>query len=297
MKVLVSGGRGFIGWHVCDRLNDLGHEPVIFDRHRNETDYEQILGDVRDPVAVTEAVAHCEGVIHLAGVLGTQETIRNPRPAAETNVLGSLNVFEAVAQYELPAVYIAVGNHFEQNSYSITKTCAERMAFMYNRERGTQIGVVRAFNAYGPGQIPSAPYGPSKVRKIIPSFACRALAGDPVEVYGDGEQIMDCIHVRDVARILVGALLADLGSYDTPIEAGSGNPTTVNDIAGMVIQAAGQGEIVHVPLRPGETPGARVLADTTTIPRTVFDQRLESFKHLSVGIKETVNWYRDEWVS
>jgi UDP-glucose 4-epimerase len=110
-----------------------------------------VLGDIRDATSVTEAVSHADGVIHLAGVLGTQETIDNPRPAAETNILGGLNVLEAIAQYGVPAVNIAVGNHWMNNTYSITKSTVARFADMYNRYRGTRVSVVRALNAYGPG--------------------------------------------------------------------------------------------------------------------------------------------------
>ena len=289
MKVLVTGGTGFIGSYVCDVLLGRGCEPLVFDRQAGRPRYagaaNVILGDVRDPVAVTEAVAHADAVIHLAGVLGTQETVGNPRPAAETNVLGSLNVFEAVAQYQLPAVYICVGNWWEQNSYSITKTCAERFAVMFNRERGTRISAVRAMNAYGPRQVPAAPFGPSKVRKIMPAFICRALTGQPLEVYGDGEQVMDMVHAADVAGALVEELFSPSG-LDTPRVVGTGARTTVNDIAEMVCRAAGQGEIVHVPLRPGESPGAEVLAP----------ERRYDFVQLQAGTFETVEWFRERWL-
>lgn len=145
MKVLVTGGAGFIGTHVGHALERRGHQPIVFDRAaRPQSFFESFFGDIRDATHVTEAVAHADAVIHLAGVLGTQETIANPYPATETNVLGGLNVFQAVAQYKLPCVYIAVGNHWMQNTYSISKTTVERFAHMFNEERGTNIKVVRA---------------------------------------------------------------------------------------------------------------------------------------------------------
>jgi UDP-glucose 4-epimerase len=98
---------------------------VVFDHHRSgPRDYEVILGDIRDATAMVELAAHCDGIIHLAAVLGTQETIFNPRPAAETNLVGGLNFLEAVSQYDLPGVYIAIGNHWMNNSYSISKTAS-----------------------------------------------------------------------------------------------------------------------------------------------------------------------------
>lgn len=298
MKVLVTGGTGFIGSHVVKRLLEQGHEPVIFDRHIKmpPPGCELILGDVRDATAVTEAVAHVEAVIHLAAVLGTQETIHNPRPAAETNVLGALNVFEAVAEYELQAAYAAVGNYWMENTYSISKTCAERFARMFNQERGTRIAVVRALNAYGPGQSVAAPFGPSKVRKIAPAFICRAFAGQPIEVYGDGLQVMDMIHVQDVAEIFVRAL--ELGPHPDgiPYEAGTGRATTVLDVA-QTVAADVEGkigdsvEIVHLPMRPGEPEHSIVLGDPGTLEPLFSGPPV--LRMLEDGIPETVDFYAE----
>jgi len=136
MKVLVTGGTGFIGQYVCEELSRRNYGVIKFDRYKrlaNENG-RLFLGDVTDDVAVTEAFAHCDAFIHLAAVLGTQETIQNPRPAAKSNLLGGLNVLEAAAQYSTPGVYIGVGNHWMNNTYSITKTMIERFIDMFNND-------------------------------------------------------------------------------------------------------------------------------------------------------------------
>jgi UDP-glucose 4-epimerase len=284
VKVLVTGGSGFIGSHVVRHLQHLGHEPLILDHHgwKDGIDCETFLGDVRDYTAVSEAVATSDGVIHLAGVLGTQETIEDPLPAAETNIVGGLNVFQAVRRYDVPAVYIAVGNHWMQNSYSITKTTAERFALMYNQEHGTRIAIVRALNAYGPGQKA----GP--VKKIIPNFILPCLRDEPIVIYGDGEQVMDMIYVTDVADILCRALLLEHGQYDRAFEAGTGRALTVNQIAEMVIDTVTRGSIEHVPMRPGEPEHSTVVADTNTLQRL----GLVDFATLEDGLVDTVSYYR-----
>lgn len=295
MKVLVTGGSGFIGSHVVSRLTAAGHSVLLFDRHATaaaRTGVDVFLGDVRDATAVTEAMAHADSFIHLAGVLGTQETITNPRPAAETNVLGGLNVLEAAAQYRLPGVNIAVGNHWMDNTYSITKSAVERFTRMFNAERGTAVTTVRALNAYGPGQSPSAPYGTSKVRKIMPAFICRALSGEPIEVYGDGAQIIDMIHVRDLAAILVAALewTVTHGAAETVIEAGTGRPTTVNDIARAVLAEVGDAAgLRYLPMRPGEPPSSVVLGDPATLAHVGYSAPLTT---LEAGVTDTVAYLR-----
>lgn len=290
MKVLVTGGNGFIGTATVAELQFRGHEPVVFDRY-GKPGTESLFGDIRDPTAVTEAAAHVDGVIHLAGVLGTQETIANPRPAAETNIFGGLNVLEACTQYGVPLVNIAVGNWFEHSTYSISKHTVERFGVMYARYRGTRVCSVRAYNAYGPGQSVAQPYGTSRVRKIIPSFVARALHGEPIQVYGDGMQVMDMIYVVDVARCLVQALENGPAS-GTLYVAGTGRRTTVREIAELVRaevwRETGTGaDIEYLPMRPGETPGSEVLADTDRLVPGV-----ENLVSLEDGLHETVVHYR-----
>lgn len=297
MNILVTGGNGFIGRHVCARLKQLGHTTTVFDRHGTDVVGPPVfLGDVSDAAAVSEAVYHADAVMHLAGVLGTQETITNPLPAVQTNIVGSLNVFQACALHNKRAVYIAVGNHWMNNPYSITKTTAERFALMYNKERGTKIAVVRGLNAYGPGQKA----GP--VRKIIPNFIIPALKGEPLTVYGDGSQVMDMIYVEDLAAILCAALLADHGVYNTVFEAGTGTPTTVLQIAREVLRQANperltrDDAIKHVPMRPGEPEASRVLANTETlVPLLVplLERDGHGFLNLAGGIAATIPYYRD----
>lgn len=291
--VLVTGASGFIGRHVVEALLAEGRHVLAFDRLGYPPEgANPFMGDIRDANAVTEAMAHASSWIHLAGTLGTQETIKNPRPAAETNILGGLNVLQAAAQYNLPGVYIAVGNHWMDNTYSITKTAVERFCNMFRTEQGLPVTTVRAMNAFGPGQIPATPYGPSKVRKIIPAFVCRALKGDPVEIYGDGSQIMDMVYVTDVAKTLVAALryTEKNGPISTPIECGSGRPTTVNEIAYAVIKAVGIGSVVNLPMRPGEPEHSIVLANPDTMKVLGID--VKDFVTLEDGVKNAVTYFK-----
>ncbi len=304
MKMGITGGAGFIGGHVVDVAHERGHQVVVFDsrgRVADGTEPDEVrLGDVRDATAMAELAAHTDGIIHLAACLGTQETIQNPRPAAETNVQGGLNFLEACTQYGIPGVYIGVGNHWMDNTYSISKTTVERFVRMFNAERGGRFNTVRLVNAYGPRQSVAPPYGPAKVRKITPSFVCRALTGAPIEVYGDGSQVSDMVHVRDGALALVKSLEAarDGVVFERPVEVGPVESKTVLDIARLVRAEArartGQhSDIVHLPMRPGETPGTPVTADTLTLEFVEMDPA--ELVDLREGIAETVAWYHRHW--
>lgn len=312
MKVLVTGASGFIGGYVLEELIARGHTPIAFDRHDKgfrPEGAELFLGDITDDVAITEAVAHADAFIHLAGVLGTAETIKNPNPAAYTNILGGLNLFKAASQYSVPGVNIAVGNYWMNNTYSITKSTMERFAQMFNKESGTNISIMRALNAYGPRQVSAPPHGPSKVKKIMPAFINAALDGTPIQIYGDGTQIMDMVYVGDVAQTLVAVLEASLaigrpfdGNEFAVPEAGSGNPTTVNDIAEAVWDEVepdwrerekdekSYPRLSHTPMRPGEPDHSIVLGD----PKTLEGLELRPFKDLKTGVAETVAWFKEQ---
>lgn len=284
MRVLVTGGNGFIGGFTVEELERRGHEPFIFDRRLKRREFDLYLGDIRDSEAVTEAMAHAEAWIHLAGVLGTQETIANPLPAAGTNILGGLNVLQAASQYDLPGVNIAVGNWWMDNTYSISKSTIERFVAMYEKERGLRVSSVRAFNAYGPRQ---SVYGESKVRKIMPSFVCRAIDGQPIQVYGDGSQIMDMIHATDVARVLVDTLEQTIEAPQGTVEAGTARRTTVAEIAELVADTVTSKTGCHVPveflpMRPGEPAQSVVVADAPNPEDPIL---------LEDGVRETVDWY------
>jgi len=285
LKVLVTGGTGFIGSHVIDNLVARGIEPVIFDQRRTrEVEHETILGDVRDRTAVFQAVSQTDATIHLAGILGTAEQVDDPDPAIETNILGAMNVFKAMRHFTRPGVYITLGNHWMNNTYSITKSTTERFALMANNEWETRIAIVRAVNAYGPRQKT----GP--VKKIIPSLVMASLRDEPMNVYGDGMQVADMVYVTDLAEALVRALVYDHDCYDRIMECGPGLPTTVMDVANEIFKQTGTGLIVHNPMRAGEPEGAVVMADPGTLKP--LDMHAEDFYPLGDGIARSIEYYR-----
>jgi len=298
MRCAVTGGSGFIGSYVVEELARQMHHPVILDHLKRESypkDVDVFLGDVCDSTVVSEAVADTDGVVHLAAILGTAETIDEPRSVVEVNLIGSLNVFQACRRYGRSCVYISVGNYWMNNPYSITKDVAERFAWMFNKEHQTRISVVRGLNAYGPRQK-SQP-----VRKIMPNFIISALKDAEVVVYGDGSQIMDMIYVEDVAKILVRALVVNHGQYvyvpardsvnQVRFDAGTGLAITVQEIANKVIRYVGKGKICNVPMRPGEPSGSVVLGDPSTLG-ALFGGKVPVFMSLEEGIARTVEYYR-----
>lgn len=268
-RILVTGGAGFIGQAVAAELAGRGDQVVTFDRPKS------ILRKGHLDIAFWNVA----GVINLAGVLGTEETLGAEKHAAEVNILGALNVFDVAADRGVPVVQIGTGHKGQPNPYAITKGCAEDLGLARARYRGEHIVVVRAFHAYGPGQKVCPPHGTASVRKIVPSFVCRALTGMPIEINGSGEQLIDLVHVDDVARVLVDALDVPAGSV---LEAGTGKPTSVVDAAKDVAAVVGQPvELVFRPMRPGEPEDSTVVAASPAC-HNPWPHRLD----------ETVDYYR-----
>lgn len=288
-KLLILGGDGFIGGHVVDEALVRGLEVTVFDQCRHRpivASYFAYLGDIRDAASVRNAVMRADYAINLAAILGTQETIKTAVHCVETNLIGTLNFLEACVAskfHQVQGVQIGIGNYWMDSPYPITKRAAFAFTRMYNKELGTKVAMVRAMHAYGERQK----HRP--IRKIVPTFIMQALRGEPLSVYGDGEQVVDMIYVRDLAKILLDACTGPNVDYDQVYEAGLGRHLTVNDVAREIIDAAGSSsEIVHLPMRPGEEERAVVSAR----PETLEGLGSYEFVRFEDGIRQVVDWYR-----
>lgn len=284
-RVLVTGGGGFIASYTIHALKSQGYQVVTNMRYTPATlppylqDVDIYYVDSRDKVGMRALIETVDGVINLAGILGTKN-ISNPRDFYENNVFSALNVFDACTEYNIPVVQIAVGNHFETNNYSNSKTAAERDCLMYAKYRGMRGNVVRGLNAFGGGQ---------KVKntgKIIPTFITRALNNEPLQVYGgkDNCGIMDMIYVKDLASILVDVLIKTDNGFNAQIyEAGTGAGMPVYEIAQKIIDMTGsQSSIEEVPMRDGEGNRSVVVAQNPyPFKYTAFDYALA----------ETISYY------
>ncbi|HEY4521732.1 MAG TPA: SDR family NAD(P)-dependent oxidoreductase [Candidatus Paceibacterota bacterium] len=286
MKVLVTGGQGFIGSHVVRKLLEHGHRVVSFDRYFKKwvPDIENFIGDVRDEKAIDQAVYTTDAVIHLAGILGTAETLQHIKETIDININGTIGIFEAIRKYNRRCVYITLPDVW-QNPYSITKRAVKDFAlYVYNKELGTEIQVVRGFNVYGEGQK----YKP--VRKFAPSFIIRALLGEKLQVFGDGSQLVDLVYAGDTAEILIRAMEADKVA-DEVIDAGSGEGVPIIEVAKIISKMTGA-DIEHLPMRKGETSKAIIRGDVSTLERWLGKYE---FISLEEGMTRTVNWYKEHY--
>lgn len=285
-NILITGGAGFIAGYCIEELKRQGFQPVVTMRHQEKNpildDCIVYYVDTLDEVAIYGAIEHCDGVIHLAGLLGTSENIRQAKIMNKSNIDAALNVLNAVDNFKIPCVMIGVGNFTELNTYSISKTTAERYALMYAKSFGTPVNVVRALNAVGPRQK----WG--KINKILPTFINKALRNQDIQVYGGKDKcgIMDMVYVGDVAKVLI-EVLKNTSAYNKGniLEAGTGIGYEVYDIAERVIKACkSSSKIVEVPMRDGESERSIVVANSP------YDIEYRQFDSILV---DTIKYYEE----
>jgi len=225
--ILITGGAGFIGSHLCDALLDKGYAVRILDdfstgrRSNLQVDHprlELIEGDVADAGLVTQAAAGCSAVVHLAAVASVQASVEDPVRTHQSNFIGTLNVCEAMRVQGVRRVLFAssaavYGNNGEGESiaedtpkapltpYAVDKLASEQYLDFYRRQHGLEPVVFRFFNIFGPRQDPSSPYS-----GVISIFCERAVQGLPITIFGDGEQTRDFLYVGDLVQVMVQAL-------------------------------------------------------------------------------------------
>jgi len=290
MKLLITGGSGFLGTHLSKLALQKGYEVVSYDLEPPKLDeVTWVEGDVRNFDLSTLSSIEPDALAHLAGILGTAEQIDNPEPSVRTNILGTLNVLEALKDYkEISCFQLSNGNYDWLATYPITKETAAKFALMYNQEFGTKMAVLRVMNAYGEYQKVEP------IQKIIPTFVAKALNGEDLEVYGDGKQIADLVYAGDVAKVMLKVLEDDFDCYDQILEVGSGIPHTVNEIADQVIDIVGNPvEKEHIPMRPGEPQKSVTIARKPEVLKREVGYLPDT--DLKKGLEETVQWYRKKF--
>jgi UDP-glucose 4-epimerase len=226
LPILVTGGAGFIGSNLVDALVARGYAVRVLDnlstgKRANlpgDSRVELIEGDVADAQIVRRAVEGCRAVVHLAAVASVQASVDDPVGTHQSNLVGTLNLCEAMREAGIHRVVFAssaavYGNNGEGQPidedtpkapltpYAADKLASEHYLDFYRRQHGLEPVVFRFFNIYGPRQDPSSPYS-----GVISIFTERAQQGLPIAVFGDGEQTRDFLYVGDLVEILLQAL-------------------------------------------------------------------------------------------
>ncbi len=301
MRVLVTGGAGFIGSHLADALLARGDDVVVVD------DLSAGRAGRLDPqvtlhkVSITEAGAFTgvvEGsqpdlICHLAAQIDVRASVAAPADDAQVNVVGTVNVLEAARRVGARVLFASSGGALygrdapipswedvlplPESPYGIAKYCAEQYIGLYNRLHGTSHSVLRLANVYGPRQDPAGDAG------VITIFCASALAGKIPTIYGDGTQTRDYVYVGDAVNAFLAA--ADRGRPGT-WNIGTGVEVTVLDLVDII------GRISGTPLVPrfAEARPGELLRSAVAVDRSAGELGWQALTPLADGVRSVYRW-------
>ena len=269
MRVLVTGGAGFIGSHSVEALLAAGDDVVVLDnlssgRRANLPRHARLRvveGDVRDRAAVAPALRDCTHVLHLAAQVSVQASIEDPPNSAQHNIVGFTNVLDCARRDRVERVVFASSAAVYGNPqtlplseesptgplspYGLEKLVNEQHAALFTRLFELSALGLRYFNVYGPGQDPASQYA-----GVISRFAERMLANAPLTVFGDGQQTRDFIFVKDIAQTNLAALRGEATGF---CNIGTGRTTSLLALIDLLAECVGHAaEIVFAPPAPGD---------------------------------------------
>ena len=272
MRILVTGGAGFIGSHLCERLILDGNVVTTIDNFSTgrasnligqvgSSDFTLINGSILDANILSPLIRDAEYVFHLAAAVGVFNIVNNPLASLLTNIRGTENVLEAASAFKIPVFLTSSSEVYGKNvsdslkesddrilgspvtlrwSYSEAKAIDESIAYAYHVEKQLETRIVRFFNTVGPRQLGA--YG-----MVVPRFVKAALANDPITIYGDGEQTRCFAHVYDVIDAVTAVAFAD-NTIGKVINIGNNVEISINGLAQKIIDGTeSKSEIVYVP--------------------------------------------------
>jgi len=299
MKVLVTGGCGFIGSHVVDKLLEKGYEVTVLHRPTCKSKnlrhvkgrIEEVFCDVQDFNNVKKVVKNVDSVIHLAALINVDQSIQHPMPFWDVNVKGTLNILESIRKENKKLIFMSTceiyGNVPEgkatedhptnpRSPYAVSKFCAERYCMAYYYTYNLPITIIRGFNIFGTRQSADAKGA------LIPKFVKKVLGYKQPLIFGDGLQSRDYVYVTDIAEGLVEAIEKDNLNGEI-INLATGVDHSIKDIAYKIIEFCERDfEPKFIDARAGEL--RRSVGDYTKAkkllnwkPKINFDEGLRSY--------------------
>jgi len=299
MKILITGGAGFIGSHLYEKLKKDNNNVIAVDNFfhasKNPIIEKVKYCDIRYKSDIEPYVKWSDVVFHLAAQIHVDRSIISPQETIDINVNGTLNILEAVRKYNKEMVFASTSEVYGtaqtkkikenhpldcQSPYAASKVAGERLAYSYYKTYGTKVAILRNFNTFGNFQNDGS-YG-----GVIAIFTRQALQGKTLSIFGSGKQERDYMSVRDAIRGY--EFLISHKCWGKPVNIGTGKTITITDLAKEIIRLTNsKSKIEYVEERPGEV--MRLCADTSLAQSMGFKIRT-NFKN---DLYDYTKWYKD----
>jgi len=308
MKILITGGAGFVGSYLCETNVMKGNTVICLDNflNGNLTNIRQLLthrnfklvtGDIRDFDLLEKIMRDVDVVFHLAAQIHVDRSIIEPRLTYDINVLGTQNILEISRRYDVEKIIHASTSEvygtaqyspIDENHpldaphpYGASKIAGDRMCNAYIKTYGLNIAILRPFNIYGPRQKDTG-YG-----GVISIFIKRILNNLPPIIFGDGHQTRDYVYIEDIVRAY-DIILECNKKIQEPVNFGTGKEVKIIDLANKIIKIMGSDlQPVHVDPRPGEV--RRLIANIEKAKKIGWTPKY----NLDQGLEQLISWYKN----
>jgi len=299
MKILVTGGGGFQGSHLTERLVQLGHQVTVLSTYSKQSkgnlaavsgEIETVWGSITDPQIIKKTVRDQDAIFHLAALINVDDSIATPLDFLGVNVLGTCHILEAVKENGSRLIFASTcevyGNSTEiaaddntalrpHSPYAASKAAADRLCYAYFKTYGINLSIVRPCNIYGPRQKTGSGGA------LIPILVERALTQQPLTVFGTGIQTREYMHVSDL--VTAYELILNGESAGEVLNVGSGEMPSVNQIAEFIANRVGS-TVNNGPARAGEVEGFKL--DSSKIKAMGFSPSVPFWE----GLEAYIEW-------
>lgn len=304
-KILVTGGAGFIGSNLVKLLVEKGFSVRVLDNFSTGHEInlkgfpvEIMTGDIRNEKEVDKAVEGVDTVFNLAASVGRQKSLSFPRQDSEVNVIGTINILEAVRKFKVGCLVhtssaatfgeigpSAIGEDHPQipdSPYGVSKLAGEKMVLCYGELYNIRVVCLRYFNVYGVNQRFDT-YG-----NVIPIFANRVYRDQPMVIYGDGKQTRDFVNAKDVA--MINSLAAEKAASGKVYNVGSGTSIQISELANLMKDVSKKRiSVVYEPARPAD-----VLHCSADISLAKRELGFSPSTNIHAGLEEYYEWFKKD---
>ena len=302
MKVLVTGGAGFIGTNLTLNLLSSGYEVKVFDdlstglKANIPKDAEFVNASILVASQIDKAIKDCQVVVHLGARGSVPRSIKDPIATHNVNATGTLNVLEAARNSQCHYIFSSSSSVYGSNMilpknedmvlrpitpYAASKMSGEALSLGYAKSYGLAVSTFRFFNIFGPWQRPDHEYA-----AVLPKWISKCIKGDEIEIFGDGEQTRDFTYVGTVIKIITDCI-SNKVLHPEPVNLAYGNNISLNQVIQLLRNSFPDLKVKYLPTRAGDVLHSK--NDPKLVKSLYPNVNVEKFE---ASLQETINWFR-----